>query len=510
MSYSHTMNKTQSERIKITLKSAQPIYPIKYQMVGDVNHLTIPCTLIKEGVFTGVFQNTLYYTADALSSSIDKFDGLPVSIEHPPLDDSVHSGEITHPEFISKLVGFVKDPIFNKETKAVDATLFLNMAKLPTVSPMALGTILNEQPMDVSTGGTNLVEFTVGEFDGKEYMGIVHETKPDHLALLPNEEGACSWEKGCGIGVHLQSGDGKHVPMQLRRGDVTEVLEYNISYVKVVDLIRDVLWSMENKDVWYSLKEVTETYVIYSKHPTGAGKEYYKTEYNYSETKGTVEFTGNPVQVYKQVVYSEESTEQLGKNKGGSPDMADCTCSEEKINELIELNVGFTEDNKEELKNLSEDSIDGFISKAKEFNKKAEVTPVKELNETGDKDKIKAHLQGLKEEGFNFMDLMDDSVKNEIGRALRFHESQHSQMVEQLAKSQDVFSKEELEKKDVDELVKIHNLNAGTKAKELPIQLGRSNFIQTTDQLGNEDTEEEPLLGPSFVDFLKKNEGGKD
>jgi hypothetical protein len=38
-----------------------------------------------------------------------------------------------------------------------------------------------------------------GEFNGKKYESVARNMIADHLALLPNDEGACNWKDGCGI-----------------------------------------------------------------------------------------------------------------------------------------------------------------------------------------------------------------------------------------------------------------------------------------------------------------------
>lgn len=55
------------------------------------------------------------------------------------------------------------------------------------------------QPVEVSTGYFRDVEETAGEWDGAPYSVISRNIRPDHLALLPDGIGACSWRDGCGI-----------------------------------------------------------------------------------------------------------------------------------------------------------------------------------------------------------------------------------------------------------------------------------------------------------------------
>ena len=56
----------------------------------------------------------------------------------------------------------------------------------------------NGIPMDVSTGYLAEVAIGAGYFHGEEYQGEQTYIIPDHLAVLPNIKGACSWGDGCG------------------------------------------------------------------------------------------------------------------------------------------------------------------------------------------------------------------------------------------------------------------------------------------------------------------------
>lgn len=54
-------------------------------------------------------------------------------------------------------------------------------------------------PMDVSTGYFSEDYAQKGVMSNKEYEVVHKALKPDHLALLPDEEGACNWADGCGV-----------------------------------------------------------------------------------------------------------------------------------------------------------------------------------------------------------------------------------------------------------------------------------------------------------------------
>ncbi|QPL12232.1 hypothetical protein HrrHc1_055 [Halorubrum phage Hardycor1] len=52
--------------------------------------------------------------------------------------------------------------------------------------------------LDVSTGYFHYPVEAQGEHNGERYEVAQTDLLPDHLALLPNERGACSWADGCG------------------------------------------------------------------------------------------------------------------------------------------------------------------------------------------------------------------------------------------------------------------------------------------------------------------------
>lgn len=53
--------------------------------------------------------------------------------------------------------------------------------------------------IEVSTGYFAQTEMTIGKFHDTPYIGIHRNIHPDHIAVLPNERGACSVTDGCGI-----------------------------------------------------------------------------------------------------------------------------------------------------------------------------------------------------------------------------------------------------------------------------------------------------------------------
>jgi transcriptional regulator of heat shock response len=53
--------------------------------------------------------------------------------------------------------------------------------------------------IEVSVGIYSEIENTEGVYSDKKYIGIVQNYEPDHLAILGELTGACSYKAGCGI-----------------------------------------------------------------------------------------------------------------------------------------------------------------------------------------------------------------------------------------------------------------------------------------------------------------------
>lgn len=124
------------------------------------------------------------------------WDGVPVTLNHP-----VKNGVFTsanQPEILTK---FSIGRIFNSKVKGdrLLAEAWLDVERVNAIMPKLIDMIENGVNIDVSTGYFCSDEKARGSYNGKKYLIKSHDLKPNHLAILPNEEGACSWADGCGI-----------------------------------------------------------------------------------------------------------------------------------------------------------------------------------------------------------------------------------------------------------------------------------------------------------------------
>ncbi len=125
------------------------------------------------------------------------WDGVPVTVGHPE-DDNGGFLSANNPASRQK---YAVGTIYNTTMDGgkLKAEAWLDKSLLSSKFPQALAMIQQNKPLDVSTGYfADHVEET-GVLNGKEYTARHVNIIPDHLALLPSEEGACSFDEGCGV-----------------------------------------------------------------------------------------------------------------------------------------------------------------------------------------------------------------------------------------------------------------------------------------------------------------------
>lgn len=153
--------------------------------------LSAPVVLIKEGVHCGS-HGCIFWPSEVLAESAKLWEGKPVTLGHPVKDNSFVSVK----ERLDTVVGKVTNVRFNNKTKALEGIVRIPISKA------------NVQGVkEVSVGVFSDDIYITGTYDGKQYSAIAQNCIPDHLALLPNERGACSFLDGCGIRANNEAED---------------------------------------------------------------------------------------------------------------------------------------------------------------------------------------------------------------------------------------------------------------------------------------------------------------
>jgi hypothetical protein len=165
--------------------------------------LIAPATSIVVGVLPGS-DGSLFYPAKHVSRNPSKWDGIPLLINHPTLNGQPVSAR--YPGIVAANgVGFAYNSHFNESRQSLRHQFHFDVESLRRIQPATLADIQSGRKVEISTGlylrklpivgpdGSTLA------FNGKPYTHTTSNYRPDHIAILVNERGACGVDDGCGI-----------------------------------------------------------------------------------------------------------------------------------------------------------------------------------------------------------------------------------------------------------------------------------------------------------------------
>lgn len=353
------------------------------------DYLVVPVVMMVQGVHSGN-QGPLLHRIEDLGAIPEVWNGIPIVITHPVKEGtavSANSPEILEESSVGQ--------VFNTTVEGLKlkAEAWLNVEKLKKVSPDVLSAVNNGQAVEVSVGVFNEYEYVEGEYEGEKYTAIAYNHKPDHLALLPDEIGACSLEDGCGLGVNSKKEGGKNVTLQEMMLSVNKAgfsisqigTNEDVGFRERMDLIYNYLQTLNAEGTYHYVEEVFDGYIIYSKSGRGETK-LYKQAYKLTDD-GRMEFDGSALEVRRKVEYVTNMTRSnINNNKtkedGNMPNEKCTPCVEKKVNELIANSKGrWVESDREFLQTLTEEQLDKMAPQIVEKEK------VVQVNVLSDEDK---------------------------------------------------------------------------------------------------------------------------
>lgn len=156
-------------------------------------HLVVPVVALVAGVVNGYL-----VTPAELRKFADAWNGRPLPVRHP--QDGAEYVSANTPGTIE---GQVVGQFFNARITSdkLVGELWIDIDKCKRMGGDYLAVLERLQGgngIEVSTAYFCDVEQATGTHNGKAYTAVQRNLRPDHIALLPDEEGACSWKDGCG------------------------------------------------------------------------------------------------------------------------------------------------------------------------------------------------------------------------------------------------------------------------------------------------------------------------
>ena len=460
--------------VNFALKGYTPLL----EVINEVPHYVVPVVMMVEGVHNGSGGRT-YHSSQELSNSVELWQNIPVTIHHPVIGDefvSVNEDGIKE-EYV---VGYISEAIM-KDNK-LTATLKLNCERLNEISPETVQNIQSGTIMEVSIGVFTDNEEKEGEWNGETYERIAHNHRPDHLALLPGEVGACSVKDGCGLRVNNEKEGGTNVNEVTVNSEMLKhlnkegfaVVPITINqegFSAIMNRIYGMLNSMDTQGVYYYLEEAYDGYLVYNKRTEDGKSELYKQSYQ-TNADGTIELTGEPVKVMRKIEYIQVNNEKEEEM---------CEPCKERVNELIaHESTHFDETDREWLEALTEDKLDKLVPKKMQVN--VALPSVEDAVKV-----IQTNAKGLDD----YLNVLPENVRAEVNLGLATFKERKDALIASIQANteKDTWSEDELN---------VMSLNTLQKLEKSVIKKGEMHDYSVNGLRGatTEKSKVEPLMLP--------------
>lgn len=182
---------------------------IKRRTEGGKSYLVAPLSLLVPGVLNGS-KGSLYYPPEEVARNHQQWNNIPLVVYHPT--DNGRNVSAKHPGILEKSgVGFIRNARINPKGKLVAEGWFDEQA-VKRVDSRVYSSLSQGIPIELSTGlfTDNEAAPFGSQHNGKYYDFVAKNYTADHLAILPDQVGACSLNDGCGVGVIANSNPEGH------------------------------------------------------------------------------------------------------------------------------------------------------------------------------------------------------------------------------------------------------------------------------------------------------------
>lgn len=292
-------------------------YVIRKEILNGISYVVVPVVMMVEGVHKGS-AGKVFYSAEELSKTSSAWNGRYVPVYHPK-DGENENVSCNSPDMIEKYaIGQIFNTGFNVEKKSLVSELWLDEEKTKRISPEVLIRVLSGVNLEVSTGLLFDEMEIPGKWKDEEYEMAAINIIPDHLAVLPNEVGACSWSDGCGVRFNSRKKEtrysfGKEAQLTLNKHD--------ISHEELRKKISELIFPLKQVDVMnypaeeIYIEQVYDNYFIVNKMKEG--KSHYIKQGYLMDEDGNVSLEGDAQEVEKQIIYNSvvEFLKEGGKKK---------------------------------------------------------------------------------------------------------------------------------------------------------------------------------------------------
>jgi hypothetical protein len=170
-------------------------------------YIVAPMTMLVPGVLAGS-KGPLRYTPEDVANDHQQWSDMPLVVYHPTrlgMNVSAQDPKWKNDILEKSGVGVVRKPVIRNGGK-LGAEAWFDVEKTRKVDPRIIDSLNRGKPIELSTGlFTENEEAPIGsQHNGKSYTHTARNLVADHLAILPDQQGACSIKDGCGVLVNTQ------------------------------------------------------------------------------------------------------------------------------------------------------------------------------------------------------------------------------------------------------------------------------------------------------------------
>ena len=306
-------------------------------------YTVVPMVILTEGVHSGS-QGPLYYPQEELSKTPAVWNHKPVVVYHPSMNGE--SVSACDPVIInSRKVGIMLNTKF--EGGKLKSEAWLEKDRANTVDSRIMESVDAKKVMELSTGMFIDVEETTGTWKSEDYTGVARNYRPDHLALLPDQIGACSVADGAGF----------------LRNYATGVVNNEMSFGNISSQLTTALRKKFNVNldsgpfVWVA--DVFSNFVIYEKD----GK-LWRIGYMSNDTGVTLS-DETPTEVVRATEYRTTDGSFVGNTP--RPQQEEPMNKTQLVAAIIAANVGFIDADREALMALTDKQVESLHNLHKEM-----------------------------------------------------------------------------------------------------------------------------------------------
>ena len=344
---------------------------VRHDTLAGRDCYVVPLAMMVEGVLNGS-GGPLYYPGDELGKAPMIWNNVPIVVYHPMEDGAMISAR--QPAVMnSRQVGLVLNTKYDTKLRA-EAWIYKDLAA--SVDPRIEHAILNEEMMEVSTSLYTDSDGVPGEFNGVEYVGVARNFKPDHLALLPDQVGACSIAAGAGLlQTNAEAGAVKSLGLEINKAflatanadhaaRIAGFVANELSHDQVRSNLYTAIRNQRGDDkLDLYLEEVYDDFCIYSCYGDG----YVKQEY--TKKGDVITLNGSGIDVRRVVSFVPDLgistlTGNQGKDckSGKKPGKGKVMKKDELVSNLIaDENLLWSEADREALMGMNEDVLTKMV-----------------------------------------------------------------------------------------------------------------------------------------------------